>query len=195
MRSTPSRSSQARREFFERRHRIGGLARAGGERLRRLERARLAERDDDERLALGRRVDRAGEARHLALMLGRAGVGMAVLDHIGKLRIAALMAEEAAPRGLGEFRRQRGRDERPAVDEIIGRIAEVERAFVLADDRLEPAEALIGRLGQHHLHHRHDLQQTLVIAPIADAQQLISTGSLGATKTVSSRSSPSRCAR
>ncbi len=96
-----------------------------------VQRAGLAMRQHDQRLAAGRHVDRAAESRDLALMRGSAGVGMTVLDHIRQGGVSALMAEESAARRLREFGFQRGRNKGPALHEIIARIAEIQRLQVL----------------------------------------------------------------
>ena len=100
-----------------------------------LQRAGLAMRQHDQRLAAGRYIDRAAESRDLALMRGSAGVGMTMLDHIGQGGVSALMAEESAARRLREFGFERGRDKGPALHEIIARIAEIQRLQIVRGRR------------------------------------------------------------
>ena len=95
-----------------------------------------------------------------------------MLDHIGERGIARLVAKEAAPRGLGEFGVERGRDEGPALHEIVSRIAEVKRLEVLVLRGLQLAQRLARRFAEHDLEHRRDLQQPLVIRVVFDAQEL-----------------------
>ena len=129
-------------------------------------------REDYDCFLARRDIDGADESRDLALMRRRTGVGMAVLHHVGERGISRLVAEEAAPRGLGEFGVERGRDEGPALHEIVSRIAEVKRLEVLVLRGLQLAQRLARRLAEHDLEHRRDLQQPLVIRVVSDAQEL-----------------------
>ena len=141
--------ARIRREFG-----IGVLriARIIGEPLRFFDRRRLSKRHDDDRFFSRRHVDRAAERGDFPFMRGRARVRMAVLDHVRQVGVAALVAQEAATRRLGEFRRYRCRHKGPALHEIIARIAEVDRTHIFVDDQFQHAETFVRRFRQYDFH-------------------------------------------
>ena len=141
--------------------------------------AGLAEREHDLRLAARLHFHWSAESRHRALARLVGEFGMAVLDHVGHDRTAAVAADRALARTLREFGCERGRGEGPALGEMVFRIAEVERRAVVVGPYLDRALALHHRLVERDLGDRHDVEDAVARGLVDDAQDLGLAGAAG----------------